>query len=43
MPEKIDLSIVLISSKKDFLLDCLKSVKAASHGVNLEIIVVDNA
>jgi GT2 family glycosyltransferase len=39
----IDLSIVLISSKKDFLLGCLRSIKNASRGLILEVIVVDNA
>ena len=43
MAKEIDLSIVIISSKKDFLLDCLGSIKQASSGIDLEIIVVDNA
>ena len=43
MAKEIDLSIVIISSKKDFLLDCVKSIRQASAGIGLEIIVVDNA
>jgi GT2 family glycosyltransferase len=43
MTKSPDLSIVLISSKADFLLDCLESIKKSSTGVELEIIVVDNA
>ncbi len=43
MSKQIDLSIVLISSKKDYLFDCLKSVKKNSAGVSLEIILIDNA
>lgn len=39
----IDLSIVLVSSKKDFLLGCLRSIKKASQGVSIEVILVDNA
>lgn len=41
--EAIDLSIIFVASNNRFLLDCLASVKKASKGVNLEIIVVDNA
>jgi len=41
--KKPDLSIVTISSKKDFLLDCLKSVEKASSDINVEIIIIDNA
>ena len=42
---KIDLklSIVIISSKKDFLFDCLKTVNSAVVGLKSEIIIVDNA
>lgn len=43
MPNEIDLSIVLISSKKDYLFDCLRSVRKNSSGINAEIILVDNA
>lgn len=41
--EELDLSIVIISSKLDFLADCLKSLKSALIGIPNEIIVVDNA
>ena len=41
--KKPDLSIVTISSKKDFLLDCLKSVEKATSNIAVEIILVDNA
>ena len=43
MPNEIDLSIVLISSKKDYLFDCLRSVRKNSAGLTTEIILVDNA
>lgn len=38
-----DISIVIISSKKDYLLDCLKTVYSALKGIKNEIILVDNA
>jgi GT2 family glycosyltransferase len=40
--EKLDLSIVIISSKKDFLFDCLKSLKSTTRGIETEIILIDN-
>ena len=39
----MDLSIVIISSKEDFLFDCLNSMKGAVKKLKTEIIVVDNA
>lgn len=43
--KKIDLSIVILNyNTKDFLLDCLQSIKEADlDGISTEIIVVDNA
>lgn len=41
--EELAISIVIISSKLDFLSDCLKSLKSALTGIPNEIIVVDNA
>lgn len=41
--EKLDLSIVIVSSKLDYLGDCLKSLKPALVGIASETIVVDNA
>jgi len=43
MSNQIDLSIVLISSKIDYLRGCLKSIRKHSRGLNMEIILVDNA
>jgi GT2 family glycosyltransferase len=43
MSKQIDLSIILISSKKDYLFDCLKSIKKNSAEVSPEIILIDNA
>lgn len=40
---KIDLSIVIISSKLDYLTNCLKSVYKALEGVPSEVILIDNA
>lgn len=36
------MSIVIISSKKDFLFDCLDSLKAPLAGISHEIILIDN-
>lgn len=41
--EKPDLSIVTISSKKDFLVDCFESVYKAAKDMDLEVILIDNA
>lgn len=43
MDKQIDLTIVIISSKLNYLLDCLKSVYAGLNGVGGEVILVDNA
>lgn len=41
---EIDLSVVIVSTNiEDLLRKCLKSVENASHGINMEVIVVDNA
>lgn len=40
---ELDLSIVIVSSKKDYLTDCLTSLNAALKNVKNEIILVDNA
>lgn len=39
----ISLSIVIISSKKDYLFPCLKSLRDALKGIESEVILVDNA
>ncbi len=40
----IELSIIIVSyNTKDFIRECLKSIKATSKGFGYEIIVVDNA
>ncbi len=43
--EKVDLSIVILNyNTKDFLLECLQSIKESDlSGINTEVIVVDNA
>jgi len=41
--KKLDLSIVIISSKKDFLVDCVRSIKDKTSNLSYEIIIVDNA
>jgi hypothetical protein len=38
-----DLSVVIVSSKKDFLLDCLGTLEPALSGIESEIILIDNA
>lgn len=40
--EEIDLSIVIISSKIDFLNECLKTLYSALKGIKNEVILVDN-
>lgn len=42
-PQGIEISIVIVSSKLDYLSDCLRSLKSALTGITNEIIVVDNA
>lgn len=42
MQKNIDLSIVIISSKLDYLTDCLKTTKSALKNISYEIILVDN-
>ena len=39
----IDISIVIISSKIDYLTDCLKTLYSSLKGINNEVILVDNA
>ncbi len=39
----IDLSIVTVSSKIDYLTECFKSVYAALDGIKAEVILIDNA
>jgi len=41
--EEVDISIVIVSSKMDYLGDCLKSLKSSLSSVSNEIIVIDNA
>lgn len=43
MVKKPELSVVIVSSKKDFLFDCLKSLGGVLKGLDSEIILVDNA
>ncbi len=44
MAEQIDLSIVIINWRSvEFLKACLASIKANTHGISFETIVVDNA
>jgi len=43
MTERPELSIVIVSSKKDFLFDCLKSLRDVLKNLPSEIILVDNA
>lgn len=43
MSESIDLSVVIVSSKKDFLFDCLKGLYSALKSIPSEVIFVDNA
>ena len=39
----VDISIVIVSSKKDFLVDCLSSLRLSLKKLNSEVILVDNA
>jgi GT2 family glycosyltransferase len=41
--ENIDLSVVIVSSKKDYLASCLKKLMPALRGMQNEIILIDNA
>jgi GT2 family glycosyltransferase len=43
MKKRPDLTIVIISSKKDYLFDCLKSINTALRNIENEIILIDNA
>lgn len=43
MKKNPDISIVIISSKADYLFDCLKSLYGALKGVEYEVILIDNA
>lgn len=43
MQEKIDLSIIIVALKTDYLYRCLDSLKPALKNINHEIIVVDNS
>ncbi|HUY14101.1 MAG TPA: glycosyltransferase family 2 protein [Terriglobia bacterium] len=44
MPEQPDLSIIIVNwNSAAFVRSCLKSIYANTHGVNFEIVVVDNA
>jgi GT2 family glycosyltransferase len=42
MKKQPDLTIIIISSKKDYLLDCLESLDIATRGIECEIILIDN-
>lgn len=42
MEKGIDLSIVIISSKLDYLVDCLKTAKSALKNLSYELILIDN-
>ena len=42
MTKVVDLSIVIISSKKDYIFDCLKSLDSATQGIEAEVILIDN-
>lgn len=43
LENKIKLSIVIVSSKIDYLEDCLKGLKISLKGIENEIIIIDNA
>jgi len=43
MDKKMDLSIVIVSSKKDYILGCIETLKPALSGIESEIILIDNA
>ncbi len=38
-----NISIVIVSSKKDYLFDCLDSLESALKGLDSEVILIDNA
>lgn len=40
---EIDLSIVIIASKGNYIMDCLKSIRPSVKNINSEVILVDNA
>jgi len=40
--ERLDLSIVIISSKLDYLNDCLETLYSSLRGVKNEVILIDN-
>lgn len=42
MQKITDLSIVIIASKKDYIIECIKSLQPALLGINSEIILIDN-
>jgi hypothetical protein len=41
--KKIDISVVIVSSKKDYLIGCLETLRPALRGIESEIILIDNA
>lgn len=43
MKKDIDLSIILIASKSDYILGCIESLIPALEGIKNEIILIDNA
>lgn len=43
MTKRPELSIVIVSSKKDFLFDCLSSLRTVLKGLESEILFIDNA
>lgn len=43
MDKAIDLSVIIVSSKKDYLFDCLRTLMPALKNLASEIILVDNA
>lgn len=43
MAKKPDISIVLISSKEEYIFDCLETAYMALEGVDNEVILIDNA
>ncbi len=43
MDKHTDLSVIIVSSKKDYLFDCLTTLTPALKGLTSEIILIDNA
>lgn len=43
MDKQIDLSVIIIALKRDFITGCLKSLKPALQGIESEVILIDNA